>query len=108
MPLNKRTIRDFQDLPGKRVLVRVDFNVPLKNGQITDDTRIRAALPTIQYLLSKDAAVVLDVPPGPAQGRRPLPEPEACGRAVERAAQAPRADGRRLRRPCRRSSGQGR
>jgi len=59
MPLNKRTIKNLQDLNGKRVLVRVDFNVPLKNGQITDDTRIRAALPTINYLLSQGASVVL-------------------------------------------------
>ncbi|MGQ9904084.1 MAG: phosphoglycerate kinase [Anaerolineae bacterium] len=57
--MNKRTIRNLQDLNGKRVLVRVDFNVPLKNGQITDDTRIRAALPTINYLLSQGASVVL-------------------------------------------------
>ena len=54
----KLSIRDL-DLKGQRVFVRVDFNVPLKNGRIGDDTRIRSSLPTIQYALEHGATVVL-------------------------------------------------
>src|SRR3712207_6464554 len=56
--MNKRSVRDL-DVSGKRVLVRVDFNVPIKDGEVTDDTRIQRALPTIRYLLEQGARPVL-------------------------------------------------
>ncbi|MCF0150727.1 MAG: phosphoglycerate kinase [Firmicutes bacterium] len=54
----KKTVRDI-DVNGKKVIVRVDFNVPMKNGVITDDVRMTAALPTVSYLLENGAAVIL-------------------------------------------------
>ncbi len=56
--MNKKTIKDIE-IKGKRVFIRVDFNVPIKNGEIEDDTRIRGALPTIEYAIGQGAKVIL-------------------------------------------------
>ena len=97
------SIRDL-DLNGKRVFIRVDFNVPLqKNDQgdmeITSDKRIKASLPTIQYALEHGAGVDSGVAPGPSQGQAQSgDEPEAGRRAAAGIARPPRQDGARLRR----------
>ena len=76
--LNKKSVDDLKDLKGKRVLVRCDFNVPLKDGKITDETRIVAALPTIQKLINEGAKVILcshlgKVKNGPNEGESLAP-----------------------------------
>ena len=76
--LNKKTVDDLKNINGKRVLVRCDFNVPLKNGEITDETRIVAALPTINKLVGDGAKVILcshlgKVKNGPNEGESLAP-----------------------------------
>lgn len=74
----KKTIKDV-DLKGKRALVRCDFNVPMESGEITDDTRIRAALPTINYLIGEGAKIILMSHLGRPKGE---PKPEFSLRKV--------------------------
>ena len=70
--MNKLSITDL-DLPGKRVFMRVDFNVPLAAGKITDDTRIQAALPSIRYIVEKGGRLILASHLGRPKG---MPEPK--------------------------------
>ena len=69
--MNKKTLRDVP-LKGKRVVMRVDFNVPIENGVITDDTRVLAALPSIKFVLDNGGATM---------ARRRWNRPEGRGRA---------------------------
>ncbi len=65
--MDKKTVKDIE-LKGKRVLMRVDFNVPMEGGKVTDDKRIKASLPTIQYILAQERIFDPDESPWPTKG----------------------------------------
>ena len=76
--MNKKTVKDI-DIKGKRVFMRVDFNVPMAEGKVTDDKRIKAALPTIKYCLEQGASILLASHLGRPKGG---PDPEFSLRAA--------------------------
>jgi phosphoglycerate kinase len=101
--LGKRTVRDLDVRTGQSVLARVDFNVPLEGGRVTDDARIRAALPTIELLLEKGVRLVLCSHLGRPQGRDPetslAPVSGRLGELIDaRVHQAPEVVGPEVRR----------
>jgi phosphoglycerate kinase len=101
--LGKRTVRDLDVTTGQSVLARVDFNVPLEGGRVTDDARIRAALPTIELLLEKGVRLVLCSHLGRPQGRDPetslAPVSGRLGELIDaRVHQAPEVVGPEVRR----------
>src|SRR5512143_1225884 len=79
--MNKKTVQDI-DLKGKRVIMRVDFNVPMSDGKLTDDKRIKAALPTINYVLEQGASLILMSHLGRPKGG---PDPEFSLKAASEA-----------------------
>ena len=101
--LGKRSVRDLEVATGEAVLVRVDFNVPLELGEVTDDARIRAALPTIELLLDQSARLVLCSHLGRPKGRDPetslKPVSDRLGELIDaRVHQAPDVVGPEVRR----------
>ena len=101
--LGKRTVRDLEVATGESVLARVDFNVPLEDGRVADDARIRAALPTIELLLEKGTRLVLCSHLGRPKGRDPetslAPVSERLGELIDAPVhQAPEVVGPEVRR----------
>jgi 3-phosphoglycerate kinase len=100
---SKKTVRDLDDGEGKWALVRVDFNVPLHNGEVTDDSRIRASIPTIEYLRNRGFRVVMCSHLDRPQGRDPATSLKPCSQRLSelldtRVHQAPDVEGPEVRR----------